>query len=144
MTDRTPVQTFALAVGAAFLLVGIVGFVPGITSNYGDLGFAGPGSEAELLGLFQTSILHNLVHVLFGIAGLALARTWDGARTFLVGGGVIYLVLWLYGLLVSEDSSANFVPMNDADGWLHLVLGVAMLAGGFLLTRGDRGRAATT
>src|SRR5687768_9267169 len=115
MTQRSTLQTVALAYGAVFLLVGILGFIPGITSNYDELDFAGNDSQAELLGLFQVSILHNIVHVLFGLAGLALARSWDGARAYLIGGGVIYLALWLYGLLVDSDSEANFVPMNTAD-----------------------------
>ncbi len=78
------------------------------------------------------------MHVLFGIAGLALARSFDGARTYLVGGGVIYLVLGLYGVLVDREGSANFVPMNSADNWLHFALGAGMIAGGLLLTRGGR------
>jgi hypothetical protein len=139
---RTPVQTFALVVGAVFLLVGIAGFIPGITSNYGDMRFAGPDSEAMLLGVFQVSILHNIVHLAFGVAGLALARSWDGARTFLVGGGVIYLVVWIYGLLVAQESAANFLPVNRADNWLHVVLAVGMIGGGILLTRGERGATA--
>ena len=138
MRDRTPVQTFATIVGAAFLLIGIAGFLPGITADYGDMAFAGPDSEAELLGLFQVSVLHNLVHVLFGIAGLALARSSEGARTYLVGGGVVYLVLAVYGVLVAREGAANFVPMNAADDWLHFALGLGMIAGGILLTRGGR------
>ena len=58
-----------------------------------------------------------------------------GARAFLVGGGVIYLVLWLYGLIIDKDSGANFVPLNSADDWLHLVLGLAMIALGLVLYR---------
>jgi hypothetical protein len=86
-------------------------------------------------------VLHNIVHLLFGVAGLALARTPGGARAFLVGGGLIYLVLWLYGLLIDLDSAANFVPLNTADNWLHLVLGVGMLALGLALGRGAGARA---
>jgi hypothetical protein len=131
----TNLQKAAAAVGAVFLLVGILGFVPGITTHYGDLTFAGHDSGAQLLGIFGVSILHNVVHLLFGIAGLALARTWSGARSFLVGGGIIYLVLWLYGLLIDQNSSANFVPVDDADNWLHLALGLGMVALGFILAR---------
>lgn len=132
----TQIQMAATAVAVVFLAVGVLGFIPGITTNYGEMGFAGHESEAELLGVFQVSILHNAVHLLFGVAGLALARTVPGARNFLIGGGVLYLVLWLYGLIVGEDSSANFVPMNNADDWLHLVLGLAMVAVGLALGRG--------
>lgn len=132
---RTPVQTAALAVGVVFLLVGILGFVPGITTNYDTMTFAGHESGALLLGIFGVSILHNIVHLLFGVAGVAMARTVGAARSYLIGGGIIYLVLWLYGLVIDKDSSANFVPVNSADDWLHFVLGAAMIALGFLLTR---------
>ncbi|MCQ3965768.1 DUF4383 domain-containing protein, partial [Klebsiella pneumoniae] len=85
--------------------------------------------------LFDVSVLHNIVHLLFGVAGLALARTWSGARGFLIGGGVIYLVLTVYGWLVDRHDQANFVPLDVADNWLHLVLGVGMIALGLLLGR---------
>ena len=138
-TDNTDaaklLRTAATVVGATFLLVGILGFVPGITSNYDQMEFAGHESGAELLGIFQVSILHNIVHLLFGVAGLAMARKASTASTYLIGGGAIYLVLFLYGLLVDHGDDANFVPVNDADNWLHLVLGLAMLAIGLVLSR---------
>jgi arginine exporter protein ArgO len=135
---RRPVQLAAMIVGAVFLLVGIAGFIPGITTNYDQLQFAGHQSGALLLGVFQVSILHNIVHLLFGVAGLAMARTAHGARNYLIGGGVIYAVLWLFGLLIGDSMPANFVPMNMADDWLHLVLAVAMIALGVLLGRDRR------
>jgi hypothetical protein len=125
----------AAAVGAVFLLVGILGFIPGITTNYDTMQFAGHESGAKLLGIFQVSILHNIVHVLFGLAGLALARRADTAKTFLIGGGAIYIVLWIYGLVIDKTSSANFVPLNTADDWLHLVLGLGMIGLGVALGR---------
>ena len=131
----TNMQKAAAAVGVVFLLVGVLGFVPGITTNYGQLLFAGHESGALLLGIFQVSILHNIVHLLFGVAGLVLARRWEGARLFLIGGGVIYLVLWVYGLVVGQEHQANFVPLNTADDWLHFVLGVGMIAVGLVLSK---------
>ena len=89
------------------LVVGILGFVPGVTTHYDDLSFAGHDSGAKLLGTFQVSILHNLVHLLFGIAGLALARTADGARTFLVGGGIAYLGLWFVAVVGGRRLAAR-------------------------------------
>ena len=130
-TGKT-VRTLATVVGAVFLLVGVLGFVPGVTTDYDTLQFAGHESEAKLLGLFQVSILHNIVHLLFGVAGLAMARSLSGARSFLVGGGVIYLVLSLYGAVIGHDTGANFVPLNTADNWLHLGLGLGMVAMGML------------
>jgi hypothetical protein len=134
-TARTAMHKAALAVGLVFLLVGVLGFVPGITTDYDRLGAAGHESEAMLLGIFQVSILHNIVHLLFGVAGILLARRTDTARSYLLAGGVVYLVLWVYGLVIGHDSSANFVPLNDADNWLHLLLGLAMIALGLLTSR---------
>jgi hypothetical protein len=136
MASRTPVQKASMVVGAVFLLVGVLGFVPGITGNYDQLGFAGHHSGAMLLGLFQVSALHNIVHLLFGVAGLALARTAAGARSYLLYGGVIYLVLFIYGLVIPQDSDGNFVPLNGLDNILHLLLGVGMVALALVLTRG--------
>jgi hypothetical protein len=132
---RATVQKAAAIVGVVFLLVGVLGFIPGITTGYDTLSFASHHSEAKLLGLFQVSVLHNIVHLLFGIAGLALARTFSGAKNYLIVGGIIYLVLFVYGLVVSEDSAANFVPVNGADDVLHLILAIGMIALGLALGR---------
>lgn len=131
--SRTLLQTAALLVGATFVLVGLLGFVPGITTNFDELSFASNDSNAELLGIFQVSVLHNIVHLLFGVIGIVMAKTLSGAKLYLVGGGAIYLVLFLYGLVIDQDSAANFVPVNTADNYLHLVLGVAMIGLGSAL-----------
>jgi hypothetical protein len=136
----TPVQSVATIASAIFLLVGVLGFVPGITTHYGDLTFAGHESGAHLLGIFEVSILHNVVHLLFGAVGLAMARSAAGATSYLIGGGVVYLVLWVYGLVVHKGSAANFVPLNTADDWLHFVLGVAMVGAGVALRGRTRSR----
>jgi hypothetical protein len=141
---RTNIQKASLVTGAVFALVGILGFIPGITTNYGSLGMAGYGSDALLLGVFQVSVLHNIVHLLFGAAGIAMARTAALSRNFLLAGGAIYLVLWLYGLLVGHDTPANFVPVNTADNWLHLVLGLGMVALGVALSRSTSRAGRTT
>jgi hypothetical protein len=133
----TAVQKASLLVGAAFLLVGVLGFIPGITTDYDTMMFAGHESSARLLGIFEVSILHNIVHLAFGVAGLLMARTYSGARGFLIGGGAIYLVLWIYGLVIDHEKPVNFVPVNTADNWLHFALGAAMVLLGMLLTRSD-------
>jgi hypothetical protein len=71
----------------------------------------------------------------FGVAALALAQTFNGAKGYLIGGGIIYAILFVYGLLIDHGSGANFVPVITADNWLHFALAVAMLALGFLLGR---------
>jgi hypothetical protein len=132
MQSKSTVSILALVVGATFLLVGILGFIPGITTHYSDMKFASHDSDSKLLGLFQVSILHNIVHILFGLAGLYLWRTMSGAQTFLIGGGIIYIALGIYGSAVEHGSDANFVPVNGADNVLHLVLGAAMVVLGLV------------
>lgn len=132
---RAPVQTASLIVGIVFLIVGVAGFIPGLTTDMSGMNMAGHTSEAMLMGIFQISVLHNLVHLLFGVAGVLFSRAARASRNYLIWGGVIYLVLWVYGLIFANDSGANFVPLNNADNWLHLILGVGMLLLGILLVR---------
>lgn len=121
------VQCAAILVGSLLLLAGIFGFVPGVTSSLDTLQISGPQSEAALFGIFEVSIVHNLLHIALGVAGLALATTYARARAYLLFGGLLYLVLWVYGLLIDHESVANMLPVNNADNWLHLGLGVTMV-----------------
>ena len=127
---RSALQKAALIVGVVFVITGIAGFIPGITEDApGD--FMGENSPASLLHVFQTGILHDLVHLVFGVAGIVLSRTWDGARNYLIAGGVVYLVLWLVGML----SAMDWLPADVTDHWLHFVLGLGMIGLGFVLAR---------
>jgi hypothetical protein len=134
-----PIHAFAATMGLLFLLAGIGGFIPGITSNYDELKLAGPDSDAKLLGLFEVSVLHNIVHLLFAVGLIAAART-SWSRLYLIGGGIAYLGVTLFGAVVEHDSDANFLPTNNADNLLHLGLGVAMIALGLIGTRLSRER----
>ena len=127
------VQGAAVLVGAAFLVAGISGFIPGITTDYHALEWAGHHSGAKLFGVFAVSVLHNVVHLVFGVAGLLMARTYAASRAYLLVGGLVYLALWVYGILIDHTSPANFVPLNSADNWLHLGLGAVMVLLGVTL-----------
>lgn len=134
---RSPVRLAALLYGIVFLIVGLAGFIPGLTTNVGSMQMGGHHSEAMLLGVFQVSVLHNIVHLLYGIAGFVLSRRPASARLYLLIGGVIYAVLWIYGLVIDKDSMANFVPLNTADDWLHFVLALTMIGLSFLPRRAE-------
>jgi len=134
--ERTLAQKLAFLWGVTFLLVGVLGFIPGITSNFDDMAFAGKDSDAELLGLFQVSVLHNIVHLLFGV-GILMSRTWEAAKNYLLGSAIIYVVLVIYGLITAQNDSANFVPLNNGDDYLHIALALGLLAS-YLASRRDR------
>ncbi|BBY84881.1 DUF4383 domain-containing protein [Mycolicibacterium tokaiense] len=127
------VQGAAILVGSVLLITGVLGFVPGITSNLDQMQLAGPQSEALLFGVFETSILHNLVHVIVGLLGLAMASTFWRSRAYLLTGGAVFLGFWVYGLLIDHNSQINVLPLNSADTWLYLGLGAVMVVLGLTL-----------
>jgi hypothetical protein len=115
-------QLAALVIGAVYLLIGILGFF--IT---GFDNFAGHTDET-LLG-FEINPLHNIVHILIGAAGIALSRTLRTARTFGWLLAIGYGATFLYGLFAANrEDSVNFLSLNWADNWLHLLSALAGLA----------------
>lgn len=123
----TPLQDTAVGIALGFVAIGALGFLPGITVHFDSIEFAGSESEAKLLGLFQVSVLHNLVHIGFGLVGAFMSWFLRGAVAFLAVGGVLYLVLGVYGLIVPDEHALNFLPVNLADDLLHLGIGAAMI-----------------
>jgi Domain of unknown function (DUF4383) len=136
MTATTPkymaVQGAALLVAGGFILIGVLGFIPGVTTDYGLLDWAGPHSGAKLFGVFAVSGLHNVIHLTSGVVGVALARTYAASRAYLLGGGAVYVAIWLHGLLMGRRS-ANLLPVNGPDNWLHFGVGVGMVLLGITL-----------
>jgi hypothetical protein len=118
-TGRTVNQTVALAFGAIYTLVGIAGFFVSDTFAETD--------DAKLLGLFEVNNLHNIVHLLIGVALIAASRRHDSARGANLAIGVTYLALGVLGWFI-QDTSANIVALNEADHLLHLASG-ALLTG---------------
>jgi hypothetical protein len=135
--DVTGAEQFARAaaavVGIVFLLVGVLGFVPGITTDFDSMTFADHESGAELLGIFQVSILHNIVHLLFGVGGLVAATQARLVAPFLFASATVYGVITVYGIVVDKASGENFIPVNSADNWLHLVLTLGLAGLGWVV-----------
>lgn len=113
-------RRLALVIGAAYVLVGLLGFV---VTGFDD--FAGVTGE-KLLGIFEINPLHNIVHLLIGFGGLALWKRRDTARAYGAALLVGYGATFAYGLAVAgKDTAANFLSLNAADNGLHLVSAVA-------------------
>ncbi len=120
-TTRHPSQLLALAIGAVYTLVGLLGFVVTGLDNFAA------ETDKTLLG-FELNPLHNLVHLAIGLAGLALWRRLDTARTYgwLLAAG--YGLVFIYGLFAAGNRDINFLSLNGADNILHLVSAIAGLA----------------
>ena len=126
----TTIQRVAQVFGWVFLAVGVLGFFASGMSMDADVATA-----PRLLGLFPVNVLHNLVHVIFGVWGIVAARSFGGARSYARIAGVIYLVLAVLGFVI--PTTFGLIPIGGNDIWLHAVLGVALVAAGFTAKGGE-------
>lgn len=128
------VRNFALFMGIVFVAVGIFGFIPGITQMHEEhegLVVHGPG-HGMLLGLFHVNLLHNLVHIVFGVMGLAMCRTVASARLYAQIVAVGYGLLVILGLIPATNTVFGLVPIEGHDVWLHLLIAAAAAYFGFM------------
>jgi hypothetical protein len=109
---RTVPEILALAFGAIYTLIGIIGFFITGFENFFE------HTDKTLLG-FEINGMHNVVHILIGVAGLVLGRTLAGARTYGWVLAVGYGAAFVYGLL-AIDKDWDFLSLNWADNILHL------------------------
>jgi hypothetical protein len=135
-------RNFAMIFGIVFLVIGIGGFIPGLTDHgaqpHADLTMTeGYGHE---LGMFPINLLHNIVHIIFGVWGLAASRSLGGARTYARVVAVIYALLTVMGLVDGLNTTFGLIPLYGADVALHAVLALVAAYFGFMHrdTAGDR------
>ena len=131
------IRTFAKIFGVVFLLVGVSGFVPGVTTPHDHPGADDVLVDAGLgaaMGLFPVNVLHNLFHVAFGIWGLLAARSFGGSRIYARGVAVIYAALAIFGLIPAAKLWTTFglIPLYGNDVWLHIVLAAVAAYFGFM------------
>lgn len=128
------IQNFALIYGIVFLLVGIAGFVPALSTPYPPEhpALAVMASGGLLFGLFPVNVLHNLVHVAFGIWGIAVWRQIPGSRRYAQAVAIIYLVFAVMGFIPVLSTAFGLVPLFGHDIWLHLVLAAVAAYFGFI------------
>ncbi|MBI5456272.1 DUF4383 domain-containing protein [Candidatus Kaiserbacteria bacterium] len=112
------IQTLAWVFGGVFTLVGILGFVPGITT------------DGHLLGIFGVDTLHNMIHLVSGLAALAAAWGMWSARLYFQVFGVVYGLVTVVGFL-QGDTVLGLIGVNMADNVLHLVIAAVALYAGF-------------
>jgi hypothetical protein len=123
-------RMFARVFGIIFLVVGIGGFIPGLTQPHDHPNLAVEAASGMELGLFPVNVLHNLVHIAFGIWGLIAARSMSAARGYAQVVAIAYAVLTILGLIPATNTTFGLVPIYGHDIWLHALLaGVAAYFG---------------
>ncbi len=118
-------RNFSIVAGVVYILVGVLGFIPGLlTPPTGGPPLAVDQAYGLLLGLFPVNILHSMVHLAIGVWGVLAARTFGGARTFARSLAIIYGVLTVMGLIPGLNTVFGLIPLFGHDVWLHAVTAI--------------------
>ena len=125
---RSPAQLYSLLIGVTLTLAGLAGFLYSADFSTGSAA-SEPGNRDAVLGLLDVNGWHNVVHLGTGLLGLLAARSYDGARRFAIGLGVVYSFVTILGLLYgSDDAILGLIPINAEDNLLHALIAFAGLA----------------
>ena len=119
--------SFALVVGLAYLAAGLLGLVPVM--------LVPPPADAPpttfavlygyLFGLFPVNILHSLVHIAVGIAGIAASNQSARSTGYARAVAILFGALAVLGLLPVTNTLFGLMPLQGGDVWLHGVTAVA-------------------
>ena len=128
------IRTFALIYGLVFTAVGIAGFIPGLVTPHdaAQHQLAIEQGAGDLFGLFPVNIVHNVVHLAFGVWGLAVYRNANAALGYARSVAIIYAVFVFMGFIPSLDTLFGLVPLHGNDLWLHALLAALAAYFGFL------------
>jgi hypothetical protein len=118
---RSPAQTWARLIGWVLLLAGVVGF-------FYSASFGSPGEVDAVFGILDVNGFHNLVHILSGLLGIAMARSFGSARTYCLLLAAAYAVVTIWGLVVGDGGEIlSILPVNTEDNILHAFIAVVSL-----------------
>jgi len=128
-------RRFAMILGVVFVLVGVLAFIPGLNRpdpvGAPELSVTGPG-HGYLLGLFHVNVLHNLVHIAFGILGIIMARNAANAVLYCRIVAVAYGLLTIMGLVPGLNTTFGLIPIHGANVLLHAFIAIAATYYGFV------------
>ena len=129
-------RTFALIFGIVFLIIGAAGFLPGVT-------LMPPHSHPDIkiesffgyeLGLFPVNVLHNVVHLAIGVAGVAVYNSFASARLYARALAVVFALLTILGLIPGLNTTFGLIPIFGNDVWLHALTAALAAYFGFRST----------
>jgi hypothetical protein len=130
----------ALVLGIIFLFIGIAGFIPGFISLPGDGPVTGvvvprlisPDGYGHLFGIFPTNYVHNAVHIVVGLLGIAAATSFSGSLVYNQGFAVAYVAIVLLGIIPFTNTTFGLMPIYGNNVWFNLLTGIAAAYVGFV------------
>jgi len=127
------VRTFALIFGIIYVLVGLLGFIPSLSTHPADAPHLSVESgHGYLFGMFPINILHNIVHLIIGIAGILASRSLGGARLYAKALAIVYGLLAVLGLIPATQTTFGLIPIHGADVILHALSALIAAYFGFI------------
>lgn len=132
------IRTFALVFGIIYVLVGVLGFVPGLNQMHGGMPHQAIDSfHGNLLGIFPVNVMHNIVHLAIGAWGIVASRSVGGARMYGRALAVIYGLLAVLGLIPATNTLFGLAPIYGHDIWLHALSAIVAGYFGWLASEGE-------
>lgn len=128
------IKRFTFFAGVVFVLIGILGYIPGITTapHVSDPNLAVDASYGRLFGIFPVNMIHNLVHLAFGIWALVASKDFAQSRIFNRSTAIIYAILTIMGFIPGLSTLFGLAPLFSHDIWLHALITVATAYYGFV------------
>ncbi len=105
--------------GVVFVLLGVLGFIPGLTP------------DGHVLGILAVDGIHNVVHLLSGILALVFANKGEAsAKSFAKVFGIVYGLVAVLGI-IAPGTVNMIMHLNGAGNILHVFLAVVFLVIGY-------------
>jgi ABC-type transport system involved in multi-copper enzyme maturation permease subunit len=116
-------RNFVLTIGILYLLVGALGFFPGLVAapHAGAPNMTVDSGYGYLLGLFPVNVLYNVFHLAIGVLALGAYRSLSKSITVSRGLAILFGVLTVVGMIPMLNTSFGLIPLFGHNVWLHAV-----------------------
>ena len=118
------VQRVSFIFGLILVALGILGF---ITSPSGMS--ASSDTAARVFRVFPVNLILSVLHLTWGVWGIAASQWHYSSREFARISGVVYIILAIWGIF--SASFAGLFPTGGNNIWLDAIIGIVLGYYGF-------------